>query len=169
MKRTTRLLWIIAILTVTGIGWSDPARSREAGGALGVDWVPVELQRLDGMRGGFVTPTGLMLSFGIERVAFVNGELVAASRIHIPDIGAMTVEQAQALSALDETLLVQVGAGNTYLPSGMGGVVIQNTLDGQQISTLTTLNVGVNTLGMFQDMNAFTSLQSALITAPGGL
>jgi len=101
-------------------------------------------------------------------VAFLNGELVAAVRISIPDISTMTVEQAQGLSALNETLLVQVGSGNTFHPSGVQGVVIQNTLDGQQISTLTTLNVSVGTLGMFQEMNSYGALHGALINASGG-
>lgn len=169
MKRMTRLMWIIGTLTATGIGWSDPAHSQEAHTPLGLEWVAIDLSRLDGMRGGFETPAGLTASFGIERVAFVNGELVAATYVNIPDIGAITVEQAQALSALNDTLLIQIGPGNTFETSSLNGVVIQNTLDNQQITTLTTLNVSVSTLGLFQDLNAYTALQSALINAPGGL
>lgn len=169
MKRLTRLVWIIGTLTVTGIGWSDAAHSQEARTPLGSEWVAVDLTRLDDMRGGFVTPSGLLLSFGLERVAYINGELVASASINIPDISKMTAEQAQALSALNDTLLIQVGPGNTFQPSDMNGVVIQNTLDDQQISTLSTLNVSVSTLGMFQDLNAYTALQSALLNAPGGL
>lgn len=169
MKRMTHLMWIIGTLAVTGMGWPDAAHSQETSRPLSSEWVAIDLSRLAKMRGGFVTPTGLVLSFGIERVAFINGELVAAARINIPDISKMTTEQAQGLSALNDTLLIQVGPGNTFQPSGMQGVVIQNTLDGTQINTLTTLNVGVNTLGMFQDMNTYAALQSALIHAPGGL
>ncbi|MFD0738115.1 hypothetical protein ACFQZQ_02265 [Lysobacter koreensis] len=168
MKRIARLMGIFGALAVTGLGYADLAHAQQAHTPLGLEWVAVDLDRLDGMRGGFVTPTGMMLSFGIERVAFINGELVAAARINIPDISTMTVEQAQGLSALNETLLVQVGADNTFQPSGMQGVVIQNTLDGQQISTLTTLNVSVSTLGMFQEMNTYGALHGALINAAGG-
>lgn len=79
----------------------------------------------------------------------------------------ITLEQADALAGLQETLVVQVGEGNTFVPSSMGGVVIQNTLNNQDIRALTTLNIGASTLGMFQDLNTGAALQNALITAPG--
>lgn len=134
---------------------------------LGAEWVAVGQSRLDRMRGGFDPPSGPPLSFGIERVAYVNGALVASSALKIPDVGRMTAEQAQALDAINRTLVVQVGAGNRFdAPSDrLGGVVIQNTLDGQNIRTLTTLDIGVGTLAAFKDLNAQATLHGALLGA----
>lgn len=162
MKRIRTLVWIAAALSVTGVVWPQPARAQEHSEPLGEEWVPVGTERLDAMRGGFVVRSGLALSFGIERVAFVNGELVASSTLRIPDVANMTAEQAQALAALSRTQIVQVGEGNIVQPGAGAGLVIQNTLDGQAISALTTLDVSVNTLGLFQDLNIGAVLQDAL-------
>jgi hypothetical protein len=136
--------------------------------ALGDEWVPVDPARLAEMRGGLLMPSGLSLSFGIERLVYVNGQLVASATLQIPDLGRMTADQANALAAINEGRVVQIGEGNR-IDSGAGGnaLVIQNTLDGQDISALTTLNVGVDTLGMLQELNSYDALHGALITSPG--
>lgn len=141
------------------------AQDGSAGTSFGV---PVVFDRLEGLRGGFELPSGLQASFGFERVVYVNGELMATTSINIPDISAITPDQAQALAAARQTTLVQVGEGNTFNASSMdGGLVIQNTLDNQDIRVLTTLDVGTDMLGHFKDLNAQAALQDALITAPG--
>lgn len=159
----------IAVLLVA-MAWpctaADPAGT--ATGSLGPEWVAVAPERLERMRGGFELPSGLALSFGIERVVYVNGDLVATASVHIPDIARMTAAQAQGLAEMNQGMLVQVGGGNTFNPStAINGVVIQNTLDEQDIRSLTTLNVGVDSLGMFQQLNANAALQDALNTAAG--
>jgi hypothetical protein len=135
---------------------------------LGEEWVPVDPARLAEMRGGLMMPSGMVLSFGIERLVYVNGQLVASATLQIPDLGRMTADQASALAAINEGRVVQIGEGNRIDP-GAGGnaLVIQNTLDGQTITSLTTLNVGVDTLGMLQEMNTYGALHNALIAAPG--
>lgn len=135
---------------------------------LGHEWIPVDPARLAEMRGGLMMPSGMLLSFGIERLVYVNGELVASATLQIPDLGRMTADQASALAAINEGRVVQIGEGNRIDP-GAGGnaLVIQNTLDGQAISALTTLNVGVGTLGMLQEINTYDALHNALIASPG--
>ena len=135
---------------------------------LGAEWTPIDPARLLEMRGGLQLPSGQLLSFGIERLVYVNGELVASATLRIPDIGRITTEQAQALAAINDGTVVQVGEGNRIDAAGAGGaLVIQNTLDGQAITALTTLDVGVSTLGTLQELNTFNALQSALLNAPG--
>lgn len=131
---------------------------------------PVVFDRLEGLRGGFELPSGLLASFGFQRVTYLNGELVATTSVNIPDIGAMTPAQAQALAAAKQTTVLQVGQGNTFDSNSAmsGGLVIQNTLDNQDIKVLTTLDIGTNMLGHFQDLNAEAALRDALIAAPGG-
>ena len=181
MKRIARFTWIIGALLLTGVVLPDPANAQVSAGlqalrgptappamnSLGREWAAVPATRLDRLRGGFVLPSGLLMSFGIERAVYVNGALVATSRVNVPDVARITLEQANALAGLQETLVVQVGEGNTFVPSSMGGVVIQNTLNNQDIRALTTLNIGASTLGMFQDLNTGAALQNALNTAPG--
>lgn len=154
-------------LLVFGMACHDLAQAQDgsAGTLLGT---PVVFDRLESLRGGFELPSGLQASFGFERVVYVNGELMATTRVNIPDISAITPEQAQALAAARQTTLVQIGEGNTFNAASMGGgLVIQNTLDHQDIRVLTTLDVGTDMLGHFKELNAQAALQDALITAPG--
>ncbi|MGU7785186.1 hypothetical protein [Burkholderia sp. PU8-34] len=122
--------------------------------------------RLDAMRGGFDLPGGLQVSFGVSRVAFVNGNLVATTNINIPDISQITAQQAQALAAANVGALIQVGPGNAAQPGALPaltGAVIQNTLDNQRIQALTTINTSVNTLSTFKNLNIMSTLNNALI------
>jgi hypothetical protein len=134
----------------------------------GHEWVPVDPARLADMRGGLMMPSGLVLSFGIERLVYVNGQLVASANLQIPDLGRMTADQASALAAINEGRVVQIGENNRIDPGASGNaLVIQNTLDGQAITALNTLNVGVGTLATLQEINSFDALRSALIASPG--
>ena len=136
---------------------------------LGSEWAPIDPARLLDMRGGMKLASGLSLSFGIERLVYVNGELVASANINVPDISRMTTEQAQALADINRGMVVQVGKGNRFDAGGAnGGLVIQNALDGQDIQSLTTLSVSTDTLGMLQQINAFDALRNAQINVPGG-
>jgi hypothetical protein len=163
--------WSAAIVIFLGLPVPLAALAQEH--AQGVpsraEWTPIDPVRLMHMRGGLQMPSGLSLSFGIERAVYVNGELVARANLHIPDISRISTEQATALAAMNEGMVVRVGDGNTLDANGMGnGLVIQNTLDGQDIQAITTLDVGVDTLGMLQEMNTYDALQNALLGAPGG-
>jgi hypothetical protein len=148
-----------------------PAAAQEANGqgaSFGQEWQPIDPARLAGMRGGLQMPSGTVLSFGIERVVHVNGQLMASVSVRIADIARVDQEQAQAIADFNQGILVQVGEGNHFDPSHLpGGVVIQNTLDNQHISTATYIDLGAGTLDVFQNLNAATSLSDALIRAPG--
>lgn len=122
---------------------------------------PVPVERLDALRGGYALPGGLSVAFGLERTVAVNGELVVAQKIDIPDLSRITVEQAQQLAALADGRTVQIGGATTVTP-GMGTLVIQNALDGQQIQASTTLHTTVNTLSLLQNLNFNQSLSDAL-------
>ena len=163
--------WLSAITLLVGLPVPLAALAQEQ--AQGVparaDWTPIDPARLLYMRGGMQMPSGLSISFGIERAVYVNGELVASASLRIPDISQMSTEQAKALAAMNDGMVVRVGEGNTLDAAGIGNaLVIQNTLDGQDIEAVTTLDAGVNTLGMLQEMNTFDALQNALLNTPGG-
>lgn len=169
MKTITTRRWawhllVAALLALTAVGWSPPSGAAEH---VPAGWTPLGAERLDALRGGFVLPSGLHVSFGFERMAWVNGELVSALRIDIPDLANITVEQAQALAGLGETQLVQVGAGNVFTDGGGAGLVLQNTLDGADIRVMTTINAGTDALGMLQAINFGEALGNAGIGAIG--
>ncbi|MDR7134615.1 hypothetical protein J2X06_001799 [Lysobacter niastensis] len=161
---TPRTLIVVTLL-LAGVFSPATGAGQQLSG-LGPEWRPVDPARLDTMRGGFQTTSGMTLSFGIERVVQVNGELLATTRVHIPDVARMTADQATELARFNEGMLIQIGPGNHFEPAGsLQGVVIQNSLDGQDIRAITTLNIGVDTLGAFQDMNAQAALRDALVNA----
>lgn len=164
MKRTRELVWLVLAIGLSGIVVPSPARSQER--AFNT-WEPLSAAQLDALRGGFVMPSGLELSLGIQRVAYVNGQLVASSSVNIPNITNLSPQDTEALAQLAQTTVVQIGQNNSFeQPAGLNGLVIQNTLDGQHIVTMTTVDVGVNTLGMFQSLNLGNALQDALNGAP---
>jgi hypothetical protein len=173
MKREYRTLAGIA-MAMCGVMWwasgsaleSDAAsRSHDGSNWMPTEWVAVSNDRLDNMRGGFDLPAGPQVSFGISRAAYVNGNLVTTTSFNIPNIGNMTTQQAQMLANATAGALIQNGAGNAVqgaaLP-GLTGAVIQNSLNDQQIRALTTINVSVDTLSAFKNMNTLSTLTNAL-------
>lgn len=159
MKRLIRTMHRFGAF-VLACALCSPALAAER--SLGAGWKPVDLSRLDGLRGGFVAPSGLVLSFGIERVVRVNGEIAATTSLHIADVGRMTADEARMLAALRDSQVVQVGAG-TIVSGGTGALVIQNSIDGQSISATTSLDVSLNTLQLYRDTQLGAAITGALI------
>ena len=138
----------------------------------GVWPVAVNDRRLDATRGGFDLGNGLLASFGIERTVYVNGNLISSTSVNIPDIGRMTPDQASALAAATGTVnIIQNGANNTVDPAtfnhAMTATVIQNSLDNQDIRSLTTINTTVNSQNMLRNFGLQESLQTGLIGSLG--
>jgi hypothetical protein len=137
-------------------------------------WPEIKLSdaRLDEMRGGFDIAPGLQVAFGIERMVFVNGQLVATTNFNIPNVAQITGPQAQMLAnALGTTTLVQNGPGNTFQPSAGSAsgaaTIVQNSLNNQDIKALTTINATVNTLGAYKALNLQSTLDRAIANAVG--
>ena len=136
------------------------------------DWTPVSEDALDDMRGGFDLGNGLVASFGIDRAVYVNGNLITSTSFNVPDIAHITTTQAAAMnSALNSVSLTQVGPNNTFNPGTLGqttaGTVIQNTLNNQNIQSITTLNTSVNSLNAFRQANFQSALQQAELQSLG--
>ena len=159
----------LVLCACAGMLGSAASAATEPAHPLDHEWVAVDPLQLASMRGGMQMPSGLALSFGFERVVYVNGQLVASARVHIADVARMSTEQAEALVALQQGRLIQNGAGPRLAEGPDAGAwVIQNTLDGQDIRAVTTLDLSVDTLGLLQQSNAYETVHNALITAPGG-
>lgn len=136
------------------------------------EWAAVSDDQLGNMRGGFDGGTGLMVSFGIVRTVMINGDLMSRTSFNLPDVTQITPEQARmASAAIDNVALVQNGPGN-FVSAGLtaslsSGTAIQNSLDNQRIQSLTVINTGVNSLGLFKAINTQTVLKDALLGAMG--
>ena len=164
-----RLGWQLAVtvlLACAAVGWTSPSAAGEA--ALPEGWEPIGPARLAAMRGGYALPSGLVVAFGFERVARVNGELVSTTRVDIPDVARMTGPQALELARLREGQLVQVGAGDVHaVAGGSAGLVLQNTLDGARIDVQTTIDAATSALGLVQAMNFGEALGRAGVGPAG--
>lgn len=136
------------------------------------DWVAVPASALNSARGGFTTPSGLALSLGVERLVSINGQVVSRTSFHVPDVARLSVEQAQQTSAtLSAIKLIQNGSDNmvhaALTHQGLGGTVIQNTLDGQHIQSQTVINASANSIGLLNSLNFQGSLGEAIARAAG--
>jgi hypothetical protein len=130
-------------------------------------WRPVAPSVLADVRGGFTAPSGLQLSLGIDRVASINGALVAQTSVRLDDVrNVSAAEAAQARAALGATMLVQNNQASFGGAQGLPpGTFIQNSLNGQNIGNLTTINASVNSATMLKTMNFQDSVRDAGIAA----
>lgn len=157
------------VVLIAGMATSTALRAQERHARpLAADWIAMDPARLADHRGGMVLASGLQVAFGFERLAYVNGELVAALHVQVADLRHITAEEATQLARLSETQLVQIGTGNT-MRADVAGLVIQNTLDGQQIRVQTSLDVSVGTLGMLQALRGGEAMRATVPAAVGGL
>jgi hypothetical protein len=61
-------------------------------------WMAASDGQLSALRGGFQLGQGLMVSFGISRVAYINDRLVASTTLNLGDLNRLTAQQAGRLS-----------------------------------------------------------------------
>lgn len=122
---------------------------------------------LDQMRGGFDTGSGLLVSFGIQRAVYINGNMVTTTSFNIPDVSKVTGAEAAMLGSTIGTVnVVQNGPGNMVqsgaLSQAVAATVIQNSLNNQNIQNLTIIDTTTNSLGMLKSMNSQATLKDAL-------
>jgi hypothetical protein len=134
-------------------------------------WRLVGSDTLDRTRGGFTTAAGLSLSLGIERIVSINGEVVSHTNFQIADLGNITSGEArQAHDAINSATLVQNGANNFVVGDALGasrGTIVQNSLNGQTISSQTIISSSVNSMSMLKDLNFQGAVRDAAISAIG--
>jgi hypothetical protein len=125
----------------------------------------IELQRLDELRGTFMTDNGLKISLGIERSVFVNNELVATTFLNIPDLAALSARGAAPGQLQGSPVtLVQNGPGNalgqSVLQSFGSGLltIVQNSLDNQLIQGRTIINTNISGVGSLGLSNTISAL-----------
>ncbi len=147
----------------SAIAESDELRTNPLQG----DLVSLSNSKLDQMRGGFETPTGLTISFGIERAVYINGNLVTTTSLNVSDLSKLSAGAAQAAGLSGASLgLIQNGQGNTFAPGQIAAssvaTVIQNTLNDQKIQGITLINATVNSLDLIRRSNVQSSILNGL-------
>lgn len=140
---------------------------------LGQQIAAIDAATLDEVRGGFeLAGSNLKLSFGIERAVYINGELVASTVLNVKDLklmagagGAPLTLPAGSNGALG---IIQNGVGNnvtTQLSPNLAGTVIQNTLNGQTIQNVTTINASVNSIQVMRSMSVQSAIQNGIVNS----
>jgi hypothetical protein len=166
MRLPIKICLLLASVAIAGQGLAGPpANAFDAAQA-------VDPAELDELRGGFITPGGIAVSLGIERIVTINGNVAERSQIEFGDLGSLT-SGATAMSgdAAGHVRLIQNGTATMNVQLGrdiLAGTFIQNSLNDQLISNQTIINASVNARGLLQTMNFQSTLANALNTAAAG-
>jgi hypothetical protein len=93
--------------------------------------------------------------------------LVTTTSLNLSDLGRLTAGRATTSFDSGTLALIQSGAGNTITPGAFSstsmGTVVQNTLNGQKIQSVTVINATVNSLGVLRGLNLGASMRGAVI------
>ena len=137
-------------------------------------WLAASDQTLDTLRGGFDLGTGLMVSFGISRAVYINGQLITSTTFRVSDLTSLTPQQAVALSQQISTQtqaqVVKNGSGNTMelsITSAPLSTFIQNTLSNQSIRNQTIIDMTSNGMGIAKGLNLQATIDAAVADAIG--
>ena len=114
---------------------------------------PLSDEELSQYRGGFDTGTGLIMSFGIERAVYFNGQLVTSTTVN-PLTTIMAAGVLQSKSATPSQWLSSNGADVS--------TIIQNSLNNQTIRAVTVINASSNSLGLMKSLNFGSTLRDAI-------
>ncbi|MFT3757331.1 hypothetical protein [Thauera sp.] len=119
---------------------------------------------LDTLRGGFETPGGLQMRFGIERVVLINGILHSTTSLRLDGSSQTSGIPLPPGAAL---ALIQSGPNNIshLLPAHSLATVVQNSLDNQKLQTITTISASVNSLEAMQGVLMEQAMQEAVTRA----
>jgi hypothetical protein len=153
---------IVAALVVGCLGFSPPLRAAQLDpdeASLG-STAAMDAGELRDVRGGFITRSGLEISFGVERSVFLNGVLHSTAVLHLT--GDKTPR-----GAWESVPVIQNGPGNVApltLATPALATIIQNSLDHQKIAVKTIVDVGISNLRQqFQQIRA-AALQDLMRT-----
>lgn len=130
---------LLSSLAVLASALGTPAL---ADGPLGPPLPPPEL---DAVRGGFVTPSGLVFEFGAVVRTSVDGRLALESTVSLSDTGKAAVTTASLGELTGGRLVIPGVNGETTLVHDVTGQalrnVVLNTADNRHISQETTVTL----------------------------
>jgi hypothetical protein len=130
-------------------------------------WLAASNHTLDLQRGGFSLGQGLMVSFGISRAVYINGQLVTSTAFQLNDLTRLNAAQVATLAQHipAQAQLVQNGPGNSVEPGALAAPLttyIQNTLNDQTLRSQTVIQATSNGLSMVKSLNLQTTLSEAI-------
>ena len=133
-------------------------------------WMAASDHALDQLRGGFEVGGGLMVSFGITRAVFINGQLATSTSFQVGDVTKLTSAQAEVLrqQVPAQAQVVQNGAGNTVDASSVTAPLatyIQNTLNDQTIRNQTVIQATSSGLSVVKGLNLQSTLNDSINNA----
>lgn len=157
IRRMTKVL----MLTLLCVQFTAPAMALEEDEEF-MRRTPVSEAALDRMRGGFQsTQNGPVMSFGIERSVFLNGQLVGSTVLNIPNLMQLAGDPNNSFT------LIQTGGGNSVNPGTSSlppfTTVLQNSLDNQRIQSQTVINATVSALSMARSLALGNALSQATV------
>lgn len=168
--RISRKQWPIALLSALLMAGASQAQDLTPQPEEDALWLAASDRTLDQLRGGFDLGSGLVVSFGISRAVYVNGQLMTSTSFQVGDITKLTSSQAMALNQkiASQALVVQNGPGNTVDPGAATipfATYIQNTLNNQTIRNQTVIQATTNSLGIMKSLNLQSTLNDSLTNA----
>ena len=172
--RISTTLGILLISTVSMVSRASdlPEPSMDQTLFYGTDAIAVSDTLLDEIRGGFISSNGVLISFGIERVTYINGVLNSSTSFNLPPNIFSANSAAKPPVIPENGSIVQAGSSNINKSfaarSTFQGTVIQNSLDNQSIRATTTINAITNTSQVMKSLNFSSMLRDALGAAIGG-
>lgn len=133
-------------------------------------WLAANDHALDQLRGGFDIGGGLMVSFGITRAVFINGQLVTSTSFQVGDVTKLTSAQAEAFrqQVPAQAQVVQNGTGNTVDASSVAvplSTYVQNTLNNQTIRNQTVIQATSSGLSVMKGLNLQSTLNDSINNA----
>lgn len=129
----------------------------------------IDEARLDTLRGGFETPSGLRVSFGIERAVYVNGVLASVTTVKLAELGNLSGRGGAPVTLTEGATIavIQNGPNNSFsstgIASGALATVIQNSLDNQTVRAVTTINATVNSVEMLRSGQMMQSVRDTMV------
>jgi len=81
-----------------GNAHADPDPRLVRPGSVFLVWEPLGADALNRLRGGFVDLSGIKISFGLERMVWVNGELMQSLTFTVPDLTSLRKGSIGAVS-----------------------------------------------------------------------
>ncbi len=144
IKQLLLALWMTAALASPVGALSDIASDDDIFGV-----APVDDTELADIRGGFIAPGGLMIDFTLTNQTIINGETLADISVNSEELSGVNIEDLQRF--------IQVGENNRFesvdeiLRNAGLVTVVQNSLDGTVIQTISTLDVTVHNFNEYQD------------------
>ena len=133
-------------------------------------WLAASNHTLANLRGGFDVGAGLMVSFGISRALYINGQLVSSTSFQVGDITKLTSAQAERLSqqVSPQAQVVQNGPGNMVDANAAIvplAIYLQNTLNNQTIRNQTVIQATTSGLSQVKSMNLQATVNDAINNA----